>query len=69
MGMRDDKEELLRQLQRLRAEHRALDEKLKYLMQEAIIDHLTLQTVKKRKLSIKDQIVQLETYLFPDIIA
>lgn len=67
--MMGDKEELLRQLQRLRAEHRALDEKVKHLMQEPIVDHLTLHTLKKRKLGLKDQIVQLENYLFPDIIA
>lgn len=67
--MNNDKAELLQQLQRLRAEHWALDEKLNHLMREAIVDHMALQSMKKRKLTLKDQIVQLEHYLFPDIIA
>lgn len=67
--MVDNKEELLRQLQRLRAEHRALDLRLRSMMSETIVDHLALQDMKKRKLILKDQIVQLENFLFPDIIA
>lgn len=67
--MIEDKQELMRQLQDFRAEHRALDEQLNQVMQETIIDPLTVQALKKRKLSLKDQIVQLENFLFPDIIA
>jgi hypothetical protein len=65
----EDKQQLMRQLERLRAEHRNLDEQLRLLMQETIVDHLTLQALKKTKLGLKDQIVQLEHFLFPDIIA
>ncbi len=67
--MADDKQVLMRQLERFRAEHRDLDERLRHLMQETIVDHLALQDLKKQKLVLKDQIVQLENYLFPDIIA
>lgn len=67
--MIDNKEELLRQLQRLRAEHRALDIRLRTLLAETILDPMTIQELKKRKLILKDQIVQLENFLFPNIIA
>jgi hypothetical protein len=67
--MMDDKKRLMQQLQRLRAEHRQMDEKLSQLMHETIVDHMALQTIKKQKLGLKDQIVQLENFLFPDIIA
>ena len=67
--MIDDKQILMRQLQRLRDEHHALDEHLSHLMQETIVDHMTIQAIKKQKLGLKDQIVQLENFLFPDIIA
>jgi hypothetical protein len=67
--MIDDKQELMHQLQRLRAEHRSLDDQLRLIMQETIVDHMTLQALKKKKLVLKDQIVQLEHFLFPDIIA
>lgn len=65
----NDKLDLLNQLQRLREEHRDLDERLSLLMKETVVDHMTLQTLKRKKLVLKDQIVQLENFLFPDIIA
>jgi hypothetical protein len=67
--MMDDKQNLMRQLQRLRAEHHSLDERLSHVMKETIVDHMTVQSLKKKKLGLKDQIVQLENFLFPDIIA
>lgn len=67
--MGNDKQELLRQLERFRAEHRMLDQRLRHLMQETIVDPMAIQALKKQKLSLKDQIVQLEIFLFPDIIA
>lgn len=67
--MADDKQELMRQLQRFRDEHRLLDERLRQMLAETIVDHLAVQALKKKKLGLKDQIVQLENFLFPDIIA
>jgi hypothetical protein len=65
----NDKLDLMSQLQRLREEHRDLDARLSLLMKETVVDHMTLQTLKRKKLVLKDQIVQLENFLFPDIIA
>ena len=62
-------EDLRRQLEELRSEHRDLDEVIARLSDHAPFDQLTLQRLKKRKLLIKDQIAQLESKLLPDIIA
>ena len=62
-------EDLRRQLEELRSEHRDLDEVIARLSGHAPFDQLTLQRLKKRKLMIKDQVAQLESKLLPDIIA
>ncbi|MBP6985732.1 MAG: DUF465 domain-containing protein [Alphaproteobacteria bacterium] len=67
--MKSDKQELMTQLQRIRDEHRSVDDRLKILMRETIVDPFTIQNLKKKKLSLKDQIAKLEDFLYPDIIA
>jgi len=63
-------EKLLRQqLGELRNKHRELDEQLTEIEIAAAHDLLTLTRLKKQKLQLKDQIIQLEDRLFPDIIA
>jgi hypothetical protein len=62
-------EDLRRQLEELRSEHRDLDEVIARLSDHPPFDQLTLQRLKKRKLLIKDQVAQLESKLLPDIIA
>jgi len=62
-------EDLRRQLEELRSEHRDLDEVIARLSDHAPFHQLTLQRLKKRKLLIKDQVAQLESKLLPDIIA
>jgi len=62
-------EDLRRQLEELRSEHRDLDEVIARLSDHAPFDQLTLQRLKKRKLLIKDQVALLESKLLPDIIA
>jgi hypothetical protein len=62
-------EDLRRQLEELRTEHRDLDSVIARLADHAPFDQLTLQRLKKRKLSLKDQIARLESKLLPDIIA
>jgi hypothetical protein len=61
--------ELEAELARLKQEHRDLDMAIDAL--ESIItgDQLQVQRLKKRKLSLKDQIIRLEDQLTPDIIA
>ncbi len=63
-----DTEELQEQLEALKSEHRALDEKITVLSEEGG-DQLLLQRLKRQKLALKDQILTLEASILPDIIA
>ena len=62
-------EEIRRQLAELLSEHRDLDDIINRLAADPLQDQLQLQRLKKRKLSLKDQITKLENQLIPDIIA
>lgn len=63
-------EDVLRvELDVLRQEHRALDSEIGNLEEAARADMITLQRLKRRKLSLKDKIVRIEDRLNPDIIA
>lgn len=52
-----------------RQEHADLDAAIHTLVQSQMADRMLLQRLKKRKLALKDRIVQLENILLPDIIA
>ncbi len=52
----------------LKKEHRELDEAIAKLEQGGS-DGIRMQRMKRRKLSLKDQIAKLESQLLPDIIA
>lgn len=65
----DEYEELRRQLEEMRTEHRDLDDVIARLTEKAPFDQLQLQRLKKRKLSLKDLILRLENEIHPDIIA
>ena len=56
-------------IERLKSEHRALDNELKTISADPLIDDLQLQRLKKRKLFLKDSIRHLESRLVPDITA
>lgn len=56
-------------LEVLRREHRDLDEAIGALAAQSMTSALTLQRLKKQKLSLKDKIARLEDELLPDIIA
>lgn len=56
------------ELEVLRQEHRDLDAAISAL-QEIGSDQLTTQRLKKKKLTLKDKISQLEDRTTPDIIA
>ena len=64
-----DIESLRAKLAALKSEHRDLDEVIARLAQRAPFDQLELQRMKKRKLSLKDQISKIDSELLPDIIA
>jgi hypothetical protein len=62
--------EIIRQkLARLYSEHRDLDDVIAQITGSGPFDQLQIQRLKKRKLMLKDQILQLESELLPDIIA
>ena len=68
--MMEDEESTIRaELVRLRQEHRDLDFAISALVDSGRGDHLTIQRLKKKKLAIKDRIIQFEDRLVPDIIA
>jgi len=52
-----------------RQEHADLDAAIHTLSASGMADQMLLQRLKKRKLGLKDRVVQLENLLLPDIIA
>jgi hypothetical protein len=62
-------EDIKRRIVELQVEHRDLDEAIARLATQTGVDELTLRRLKKRKLQIKDSIVQLQMKLVPDIPA
>lgn len=62
-------EEMRKQLQALRIEHRDLDAAIDALSLAGAGDQLQIARLKKRKLKLRDQIASIEDYLIPDIIA
>lgn len=62
-------EELTARLLDLREEHRDLDAGIDALHGSGAPDQLQIQRLKKRRLSLRDLIAQLEDAIYPDIIA
>jgi len=65
----DDIDELRARLEELQREHRDLDAEIARLTSEQPFDQLQVQRLKKRKLALKDRIIELHEQLIPDIIA
>jgi hypothetical protein len=61
--------ELKERLAALKSEHRDLDEVIARVTEAGVYDQLMMKHLKKRKLSLKDQIAKVESQLLPDIIA
>ena len=64
-----EESELKAQLARLRQEHRDLDAAIEALHNAPGSDLLQIQRLKKRKLLLRDRIIQIEDQITPDIIA
>lgn len=64
-----DHEALRKELAELRSEHRDLDDVIARLVGPGSYDQIQMQRLKKRKLSLKDEIAKVESKLLPDIIA
>src|SRR4029079_5532765 len=65
----EDERELRAQLAQLRQEHRDLDVAIEALHNTPGSDVLQVQRLKKRKLHLRDRIIQIEDQITPDIIA
>jgi hypothetical protein len=64
-----DADEVKVRVVELEIEHRDLDTSIELLNESLTVDALQLQRLKKRKLQLKDQIIQLKMQLIPDIPA
>jgi len=64
-----DADEVKVRVVELEIEHRDLDTAIELLNESLTVDVLQLQRLKKRKLQLKDQIIQLKMQLIPDIPA
>ena len=65
----EDIEALNLKLEKLRAEHRDLDNVIERLISEGETDQLQMQRLKKHKLLLKDKIIYYKNELLPNIIA
>ena len=65
----DDINKLTEILKNFEQEHRDLDEILIRLQEKNTVDFLQIQRLKKRKLILKDKILEIQNKLEPDSIA
>jgi len=56
-------------LERLKMEHRDLDDAIEALRAKSAPDQLQIARLKKRKLRLRDEIAMIQDRLIPDIIA
>jgi hypothetical protein len=64
-----DQEELEQRLVEYKSEHKTLDDSIRRIMAEDAVNLLQVQTLKKKKLWLKDMIQKIESSLIDDIIA
>lgn len=64
-----DDQEIRQSLTTMKLEHRRIDEEIAQLLEAVESDQLKISRMKKQKLTLKDEIRQLEDRLMPDIIA
>jgi hypothetical protein len=62
-------ERIRSQIAALREEHQDLDDAVRALENRPMPDQLQIARLKKKKLTLRDQIAKLEDKLTPDIIA
>ena len=65
----EDTTKLVEVLKKFQEEHRDLDQILIQLQEKNTVDFLQIQRLKKRKLILKDKIIDIKNRLEPDIIA
>ena len=65
----DEIYKLIEILKNFEQEHRDLDEILIQLQEKNTVDFLQIKRLKKRKLILKDKIIDIKNRIEPDIIA
>jgi hypothetical protein len=65
----NDKDDLEKKLSDLTSDHRRLDDEISERLKSSPFDQLKIQRLKKRKLTLKDAIINIKSQLLPDIIA
>ena len=65
----EERHGLEQRLFEIKQEHRDLDDVISRLLLTPDVEELQLKRFKKRKLMLKDRILQLENALIPDILA
>ena len=65
----NDKDQLIQKLKDYEQEHSDLDQILIQLQEKHTVDFLQIQRLKKRKLILKDKIIEIRNKTEPDIIA
>ncbi len=65
----EEAEVIKHELSALIVEHRKLDDMIADIPDDGIHNLLHIQRLKKRRLALKDRILDLENRLLPDIIA
>ena len=65
----DHKDQLIQKLRDYEQEHSDLDQILIQLQEKHTVDFLQIQRLKKRKLVLKDKIIEIRNKIEPDIIA
>ena len=65
----EDSDKLVESLKNFEQEHRDLDQILIQLQEKNTVDFLQIQRLKKRKLILKDKIIDIKNKIEPDIIA
>ena len=65
----EESEILIQKLKDYEQEHRDLDQILIQLQEKHTVDFLQIQRLKKRKLILKDKIIDIRNKIEPDFIA
>ena len=65
----EEEQALRTQVQLLRQEHADLDASIEALGHVPVPDQLLIARLKRKKLSLRDEIVRIEGRILPDIIA
>ncbi len=67
--LENSSEDIQQRINKLKSEHRDLDDVLNRLATDRNVDELQIRRLKKRKLQLKDSIAILESQLLPDLSA